>query len=1152
MRVFILSLTIIFQTIPVFAQLLAHKLDPRLKQLHHALQTQHPARTKITGANQSLIQVYIQGDPTQTPQAISNAGGKIGTQTGNLVTASIPPASLTSLAQNPIITRIEQIPSKNIKNDNIATQSGILPVHLGVSPLPRTYAGDNVIVGIIDTGLDFRHLDFRNPSDPSKTRILSIWDQTDRRGPARPDGFDYGTLWTKSDIEATLAGQNIVRHQDRIGHGSHVTGIAAGNGSAMGAYRGVAPNADIIYVNGLDNVVDAVSYIFSEAQKMGRPVAINYSAGDHFGPHDGTGLEEQMLDALITESPGRVLFAAAGNEGDSFMHWGGFDLKSDSTWTYYHKDVFHSDIIADDEIGYIGPIDGINGVVYNTDATNTFLAVGLDSTAYTSTNPTPAGHHDRTRWISLQELADRENVVTDTLRYTNGEIAGTLELSAQTWEHNKIVFALTIYDHMPTINFDTEQIVGKDWWRFMAKGSGQIHVWSYGILSAEHPTSNHPVTDPAYRPTDNNVSVAIPATAHNVIAVGASIASTLDDPNLTEGALVTFSSRGPTADGRIKPELNAPGENVISTLSQFATPEKATSTRLHQWLSGTSMASPVATGIAALYLQKNPTATTQQISTSLTSWITSEASMGTLPNSDWGYGKLNAFAALTNGAPIPTITPVTDIASGESALGTLRNADGVVAYHFELDAPTEISINLSPGIGFDPRITFFKGSSLAYISDASLIESINTAGASSPERFQRTLDTGHYLLIVSSATGASTGAFRLQMSHRITVLSPGKAIHNHITQSTEQKVYQIPIDEQHIYNISLVSHDNLKPELTLYTGISATDTLAANRITVTAQQNGNITRIQPNLEMGTYVLVVSAQEGTGDFTLSIDNFTSAKMGQTLSGHVLESSDITYHRLDLKETTDLILSLSPQDDNLDLVLTLYNGTLISDATQINWVDPPIDEYVRGWPEHWVGVLDPGSYLVAVSSFRGRSAGTYTLELDTIQPLSLNTRQTGQLPAPNFWDFYRLDIETDTDLRLSLNPTTSLNAVMDIYRGTSLFDTSEENRVGPSLNSGNAGESERYEGLFPAGKYIIWVSSDRGDSAGHYTLLALQSGTFLPGDFNQDGQVNFTDFIAFAQNFGSPTINPNFDPTYDLNGDGIISFPDFLIFAQNFGS
>ena len=127
----------------------------------------------------------------------------------------------------------------------------------------------------------------------------------------------------------------------------------------------------------------------------------------------------------------------------------------------------------------------------------------------------------------------------------------------------------------------------------------------------------------------------MPATAKNVIAVGSDVASVLDGQSLTEGDLVVFSSRGPSADGRLKPELTAPGENVISTLSQWAVPERQTTTGLHQWLSGTSMSTPVVTGAAALYFQQNPNATYAEVLAALTAQTRAdEMTSGFLPNND--------------------------------------------------------------------------------------------------------------------------------------------------------------------------------------------------------------------------------------------------------------------------------------------------------------------------------------------------------------------------------------------------------------------------------------------------------------------------------------------------------------------------------------
>src|SRR5690606_36379248 len=134
---------------------------------------------------------------------------------------------------------------------------------------------------------------------------------------------------------AALAGAdpfNAIRHRDSGGHGTHVAGIAAGDGSAAGqgqpafTFVGVAPEADLIIVKvggggteGLGtsaNALDAVNYCYQRAQALDRPIAVNMSLGDNLGPHDGTSLLERGLDNLLG-GPGRAFVKSAGNVGDA-------------------------------------------------------------------------------------------------------------------------------------------------------------------------------------------------------------------------------------------------------------------------------------------------------------------------------------------------------------------------------------------------------------------------------------------------------------------------------------------------------------------------------------------------------------------------------------------------------------------------------------------------------------------------------------------------------------------------------------------------------------------------------------------------------------------------------------------------------------------
>ena len=150
--------------------------------------------------------------------------------------------------------------------------------------------GSGAIVGVIDSGVDFTHNDFRN-SDGT-TRILFICDQTD--APQVSDqtcpgdgSTSGGTLWIEAQINAALLSQGSIRQTDSVGHGTHVLGSAAGNDSTFG---GMVPGADIIFVKAgnagfkTTNLLSALDFIDQQATALGKPFVINMSLGGHIGP----------------------------------------------------------------------------------------------------------------------------------------------------------------------------------------------------------------------------------------------------------------------------------------------------------------------------------------------------------------------------------------------------------------------------------------------------------------------------------------------------------------------------------------------------------------------------------------------------------------------------------------------------------------------------------------------------------------------------------------------------------------------------------------------------------------------------------------------------------------------------------------------------
>ena len=162
---------------------------------------------------------------------------------------------------------------------------------------------------IFDTGIDWKHLDFRKVGDTTKSRILYIWDQTltPNSKEHSPTGFTYGVEYTEAQIEGELSGsaRGVVREKDTVGHGTHVASTAAGNGQAFNnKYIGMAPEADIIVVKGGDGSfsetgeIDGLTYAQNKATALKEPIVVNMSLGGQIGPHDGTNGDEVAVNSF--------------------------------------------------------------------------------------------------------------------------------------------------------------------------------------------------------------------------------------------------------------------------------------------------------------------------------------------------------------------------------------------------------------------------------------------------------------------------------------------------------------------------------------------------------------------------------------------------------------------------------------------------------------------------------------------------------------------------------------------------------------------------------------------------------------------------------------------------------------------------------------
>ena len=207
-----------------------------------------------------------------------------------------------------------------------------------VQAAPYDLSGRGVLVGIIDSGIDYENPDFRN--DDGTTRIAAMWDQSVPGNP--PAGYTEGTEYTREEINEVLLSAGVspgesagtVLSRDTSGHGTAVAGIAAGNGkgSAGRQYRGAAPEAELLIVKmgiqrqgGFPRTTElmmGVDYVMRKALSIKKPVAINISFGNTYGSHDGTSLVERFLNDMSNIWK-NVICIGSGNEGASAGHAAG-------------------------------------------------------------------------------------------------------------------------------------------------------------------------------------------------------------------------------------------------------------------------------------------------------------------------------------------------------------------------------------------------------------------------------------------------------------------------------------------------------------------------------------------------------------------------------------------------------------------------------------------------------------------------------------------------------------------------------------------------------------------------------------------------------------------------------------------------------------
>ena len=569
---------------------------------------------------------------------LRDSGCRILTQVGDICIADIPLTMIGSLSLDSRILRIEAnspLTSRSSpltpQTDSVAWHINALPVYEGQN-LPQAYTGRGIVMGVMDIGFDLTHPNFYS-RDTIEYRIKRFWDMlsADTVGSQLYVGRDYVG---RDELLAVAHARDGLEQS----HGTHTLGIAAGSGYDS-PFRGLAPESDICLVANavtadtafIDSTdyekytfaTDALGfkYIFDYAERVGKPCVINFSEGSQqdFWGYDI--LYYEMLSRLT--GPGRIIVSAAGNYGND-RTWFRKERGTLSMGSFLQASrpsaMFTFKADADYDLRF---------VAYGNKANDTLIV----SMSHVMQQPDSVLNIE---WSDLNLLFEGYPCC-----YVPGEICCDLSLTG------KSNIGLS-----PRLSME---VVGND-----------AVVEAYRVSG--HFVGNP--LNPSLNAGEKTHSVLSPASAPNVICVGSTFyrAGVINYLGQWQQASISpygkrqiHSSVGPTFDGRVKPDVMAPGMNIISSYSSFYLENHPDAgdigwdvghfqfnDRTYAWnaMTGTSMASPAVAGAIALWLQAKPDLTPEDILDVFQHTCRHNDETLTYPNNYYGYGEIDVYHGL--------------------------------------------------------------------------------------------------------------------------------------------------------------------------------------------------------------------------------------------------------------------------------------------------------------------------------------------------------------------------------------------------------------------------------------------------------------------------------------------------------------------------
>ena len=587
-------------------------------------------------------QAFIAVEDDAVIDSLRAIGVEINAVFNGFVTARIPAAALSDVTRMKGVSQIALGTHVHVCNDSARYYTHADAIHSGngfVTPLQ----GEGVIVGVIDTGIDYNHVNWRGADGESRLRAAYLPCDSTGTAPVINGNTLPGSGYDTPEAIAMLTTDN-----PNSSHGTHTTGTAAGGYTANGLW-GLAPGADIVACgipeNQLTdiNIANSISYIIDYADRVGKPCVINMSLASNDGPNDGTSFLCRTFTSM--SGPGRIFVLSAGNEGNvpiCFHHnlsgegdtvttllrnaWGG--LKREGYVSMWNDG-------PQEHVSRLVIINRQSGEIEYTSAWVGSLPEDSVFTVSSEQDPAFAQYYTGTFEFvnAVEPQYDAHGNVTGDGRFHSYWILDATSLAA---------------GHLVGIQYTASQPTSLAGWC-----PKNTYFYTYDIPGI---TGGSPVG-----------SISDLATSDDVISVGAyctrSSYVNLDGDSITISGshptdIASFSSYGPDERGISRPDVCAPGYAVISSANRF---ESGAGKRT--WVEpavvdgmeypyyanqGTSMSAPVVTGSIALLLQLDPTLTTGKVRQVLQATSIDDSYVLNGNPERWGSGKLDIAAAVNH------------------------------------------------------------------------------------------------------------------------------------------------------------------------------------------------------------------------------------------------------------------------------------------------------------------------------------------------------------------------------------------------------------------------------------------------------------------------------------------------------------------------